>query len=176
MPDHSAVRANRWLAPFRNSLLHPRLWHLNRHSVAGGVAVGLFCGLIPGPLQILGAAIGAVIFRINLPLALVTTLYTNPFTIVPLYLLAYAIGNLLLGGSAPFMPPPLYGNASLAVWLGQLSDWLGQLGLPLALGLVLLATTLATTGYIGTRIAWHLHLLSQIKKRKLRKHGSENLR
>lgn len=176
MPDHGAVRDNRWLAPFRNSLLHPRLWHLNRHSVAGGVAVGLFCGLIPGPFQMLGAAICAVIFRINLPLALVTTLYTNPFTIVPLYLLAYAIGNLLLGGSAPFIPPPRYGDASLAAWLGQLIDWLGHLGLPLALGLVLLATTLAAGGYIGMRVAWRLHLLSQIKKRRLRKDSGGNLR
>ena len=46
LPDHEAVRGNRWLAPFENTLLHPRLWHLNRHSAAGGVAVGLFCGLI----------------------------------------------------------------------------------------------------------------------------------
>ena len=85
LPDHEAIRANRWLAPFENTLLHPRLWHLNRHSAAGGVAVGLFCGLIPGPFQMLGAAIGAVAFRVNLPLALLTTLYTNPLTIVPLY-------------------------------------------------------------------------------------------
>ena len=39
LPDHEAIRANRWLAPFENTLLHPRLWHLNRHSAAGGAAV-----------------------------------------------------------------------------------------------------------------------------------------
>ena len=50
LPNHDAVHGNRWLRPFRNSLLHPRLWHLNRHSAAGAVAAGLFCGLIPGPL------------------------------------------------------------------------------------------------------------------------------
>ena len=57
LPDHESIRSNRWLAPFENTLLHPRLWHLNRHSAAGAVAAGLFCGLIPGPLQMLGAAI-----------------------------------------------------------------------------------------------------------------------
>ena len=60
LPDHEAIRGNRWLAPFENTLLHPRLWDLNRHSAAGAVATGLFCGLIPGPLQMLGAAICAV--------------------------------------------------------------------------------------------------------------------
>ena len=27
-----AVPGNRWLLPFHNSLLRPRLWHLSRHS------------------------------------------------------------------------------------------------------------------------------------------------
>ena len=60
LPDHETIRNNPWLRPFESSLLHPRLWHLNRHSAAGAVAAGLFCGLIPGPLQMLGAAISAV--------------------------------------------------------------------------------------------------------------------
>jgi len=89
LPNPDVVRNNRWFAPFANTLLHPRLWHLNRRSAAGAVAAGLFCGLIPGPFQMLGAAICAVIFRVNLPLALFCTLYTNPFTIVPLYLVAF---------------------------------------------------------------------------------------
>ena len=62
---------------FGDSLFHPALWHLNRRSAAGGVAVGLFCGLIPGPLQMLGAGIACVLFRVNLPVSLVTTLYTE---------------------------------------------------------------------------------------------------
>ena len=40
LPNHEAIHNNRWLRPFRNSLLHPRLWHLNRHSAAGAVAAG----------------------------------------------------------------------------------------------------------------------------------------
>ena len=74
LPDHETIRNNPWLRPFESSLLHPRLWHLNRHSAAGAVAAGLFCGLIPGPLQMLGAAISAVAFKVNLPLALLVTL------------------------------------------------------------------------------------------------------
>lgn len=169
LPDHGAVQGNRWLAPFRNTLLHPRLWHLNRHSVAGGVAAGLFCGLIPGPFQMLGAAVCAVLFRINLPVALLTTLYTNPLTIIPLYVLAYGIGRQFIGSATPFSAPPDYGDAGLQAWIEQLLAWLIHLGLPLALGLVLLASGLALAGYFGTRLAWRLWLLRQWRLRGIRR-------
>lgn len=161
MPDHAAVHDNRWLAPFRNTLLHPRLWHLNRRSAAGGIAVGLFCGLIPGPFQMLGAALCAIAFRINLPIALVTTLYTNPLTIVPLYFLAYGLGRLILGGEDPFVPPPSFEPAVLF-------SWLEQLGMPLILGLLLLATGLAAAGYGGMRLAWRAYLMRKLIQRKAR--------
>ena len=80
LPSHESIRQNRYIALFGTLLHHPNLWHLNRHSVAGGVAIGLFAGLIPGPLQMLTAAILAVPLRVNLPVVLATTLYTNPLT------------------------------------------------------------------------------------------------
>lgn len=164
MPDHAAVSDNRWLAPFRSTLLHPRLWHLNRRSAAGGVAAGLFCGLLPAPFQMLSAAICAMVFRINLPLALVTTLYTNPFTIIPLYVLAYGLGQYLLGAAAPFVPPPEYADNPI-IWLAQLSDWLVLLGMPLLVGTLLLATLLALGGYLAVRLFWRIHLVRRWRKR-----------
>lgn len=167
LPDHGAVHGNRWLAPFRNSLLHPRLWHINRRSAAGGIAAGLFCGLIPGPFQMLGAAVCAVAFRINLPLALLSTLYTNPVTIAPLYLVAYALGQWVLPGhGGPFVPPPEYGGDGLLAWLAALVDWTLLLGRPLALGLILLASGLAVAGYVATRIAWRIWLLRARRRRQ----------
>jgi uncharacterized protein (DUF2062 family) len=59
LPDSDTIRAMRGLGPFQRWLQHPNLWCLNRRSVSGAVAVGLFCGLIPGPLQMLGAALVA---------------------------------------------------------------------------------------------------------------------
>ncbi len=169
LPDHEAVRGNRWLAPFENTLLHPRLWHLNRHSAAGGLAAGLFCGLIPGPLQMLGAAIVAVTLRVNLPLALVTTLYTNPLTIVPLYLLAYQIGALLIGDSGvTVVPPPEMSGLALGAWLADLGRWIGALGAPLLVGLVTLAASLATVGYLAVRTAWRLQLIYRWRHRRQR--------
>ena len=171
LPDPSAVRNNRWMRPFANTLLHPRLWHLNRHSAAGGVAVGLFCGLIPGPLQMLGAALCCIVLRVNLPLALLSTLYTNPFTIVPLYLLGFQIGDWLLGTGGAFSPPPAWGELSFSAWLSAGLDWLVGLGKPLALGLLLLASGLATVGYFAVKGVWRIHLLRAIERRRSRRTG-----
>ena len=169
LPDHEAIRTNRWLAPFENTLLHPRLWHLNRHSAAGAVAAGMFCGLIPGPLQMLGAAICAVIFRVNLPLAMFTTLYTNPFTIIPLYIVAFALGQWALPGEdRRFVAPPELGAAGLVAWIHALIDWMIGLGAPLAVGLVLLASGLSVAGYFGVRLAWRIYLVRAWHRRSTR--------
>jgi hypothetical protein len=169
LPDHTAVHGNKWLAPFADTLLHPRLWHLNRHSVAGAVAAGLFCGLIPGPFQMLGAALCALVFRVNLPLALFTTLYTNPLTIVPLYLVAFGLGKLVLGGGGEFVAPPEYGDTGLIAWLQDLADWMFRLGKPLAAGLILLATLLALAGYALMRLAYRLYLVRAWQRRGQRR-------
>src|SRR2546421_10339575 len=107
LPDPDEVLAKPWCAPFRPWLGHPNLWHLNRHSVPKAVAIGLFCGLIPGPFQMLGALLIAIPLRSNIPVAMFVTFYTNPLTIVPLYMIAYGYGRLLLGqrGAAAQIAP-----------------------------------------------------------------------
>jgi uncharacterized protein (DUF2062 family) len=160
MPDVDKVRAVKALSMFGDTLFHPALWHLNRRSAAGGVAVGLFCGLIPGPLQMLGSAIVCVILRVNLPLALVTTLYTNPITIVPLYLIAYEIGGFTLGASGYAKPPahPEWEWTNMLASMEAMGHWMMSLGAPLALGLLLLASMLAALGYATVRGIWSVYL------------------
>lgn len=175
LPDHDAIRAHRWLAPFENTLLHPRLWHLNRHSAAGAVAAGMFCGLIPGPFQMLGAALCAVIFRVNLPLALLTTFYSNPLTIVPLYFAAYGLGRLAISGEGEFVAPPEWSAEGLAVSVRALIDWMASLGKPFGLGLVLLASLLALLGYAVVRLLWRWYLLWAWRKRRAHRHREKNV-
>ncbi len=155
LPGREGVLQNRWLKPVRHWLQHPNLWHLNRRSVAGGVALGLFCGLIPGPFQMPTAALLAMWLRVNLPVALATTLYTNPFTIVPLYLLAHRIGLLILGVSdqtpvADF-PQLNWKNGFEQIW-----QWLATLGEPVLVGLPVLTIGLSVIGYFAVRFAWRL--------------------
>ena len=166
LPDHETIRRNRWLRPFESSLLHPRLWHLNRHSAAGAVAAGLFCGLIPGPLQMLGAAGCALVFRVNLPLALVVTFYTNPFTIVPLYLVAYEIGRLVLFEGNGFITPPAFNPGDMVAWTTAMQSWMLAVAKPLGIGLPGLASSLAVTGYFATQAAWRIYLIAAWRRRR----------
>ena len=160
MPNADKVREVRALSMFGDSLFHPALWHLNRRSAAGGVAVGLFCGLIPGPLQMLAAAIACVVLRVNLPLALVATLYTNPLTIVPLYLVAYQIGGFLLGASGRPKPPavPEWNWTDMIGSMEAIGRWMMGLGAPLALGIFILACLLSALGYVTVRAIWSAYL------------------
>lgn len=166
LPDHQAVLGNRWLRPFADSLLHPRLWRLNRHSAAGAVAAGLLCGLIPGPFQMPGAALCALVFRINLPLALFTTLYTNPLTIVPLYLVAYQIGRCVTSEGDGFVAPPDFVWGDVGGWCQSLLGWMAGLGKPLAVGLPLLAAGLALAGYFIVKAIWRFYLVCAWRKRQ----------
>lgn len=168
LPSHESIRNNPWLRPFASSLLHPRLWHLNRRSAAGAVAAGMFCGLIPGPLQMLGAAACALVFRVNLPLALFVTLYTNPFTIVPLYVLSYQIGRLLLGDTSSFIAPPSFDPSTFVAWTSAMQGWMLQAAKPLAIGLTVLACALALLGYLTTKAAWRFYLIRAWRQRKLK--------
>ena len=169
MPQHETVKSQRWLKPFGGWLLHHNLWHFHRRSVAGGVAIGLFCGLIPGPLQMISAALLAALLRVNLPVAVFTTLYTNPFTILPLYALAYELGKWVSGvhGVATMKRPPLpelhWDNFISGVW-----DWILTLGKPLLIGLPLLALSLAFIGYIVVRLAWRVAVILKWRARRRR--------
>ena len=166
LPSHDSVKQNRYLVLFGSALQHHNLWHLNRRSVAGGVAVGLFCGLIPGPLQMLGSTLLSVILRVNLPVALVATLYTNPFTIVPLYFAAYKVGALVTGHRAGSAPAQLELTLSApGQWLPMLLDWITAMGKPFAIGLPLLASILAVTGYFAVLGGWRLYVLIAWRKR-----------
>ena len=169
LPSSESIRAHKHLGRFGDWLHHPNLWHLNRRSVSGGFAIGLFAGLIPGPLQMLGAALLAIALRMNLPVALLTTLYTNPLTIVPLYVVAYEYGRLL-GGSAgqsaqirPFEPGFEWSN----LWgsLMSLIDWMLSLGKPLAIGLPALALTLAAVGWVAVQVAWRVYVMLKWRAR-----------
>jgi uncharacterized protein (DUF2062 family) len=169
LPSHDSIRRHRHVARFGTLLHHPNLWHLNRGSVAGGVAIGLFSGLVPGPFQMLMAAILAIPLRVNLPVALFTTLYTNPFTIGPLYVLAYEYGKLLTGGNGQMTPEPEFEWSHIGVSLEALTRWLISLGKPLAVGLVALALTLAALGWIGVQAGWRAYVILSWRRRKARR-------
>ncbi|MDT8364141.1 MAG: DUF2062 domain-containing protein [Nitrosomonas sp.] len=169
LPSHESIRQNRFVGFFGTWLHHPNLWHLHRRSVAGGVAAGLFAGLIPGsnPVQFFFAALFSVLFKVNLPIAAFVTLYSNPFTIVPLYLAAFTLGKWATGSrldNLQSLDPALL-DKSFAEWLPILTDYLTTYGKPLITGLVLLASLLAVCGYLLVRITWRIYIIHAWRKR-----------
>ena len=174
LPSHESIRQNRFVGLFGGLLHHHNLWYLHRHSVAGGVAVGFFAGMIPGsnPVQFFFAALFAVIFKVNLPVAVFTTLYSNPFTIVPIYIAAYAIGEFVIGngsGAVPVTDLHLL-DKNISEWIPTLVDWAISLGKPLLAGMFLLALLLALTSYLAVRGAWRLYVIYAWRKRAKQRH------
>jgi uncharacterized protein (DUF2062 family) len=124
------------------------------------MAIGLFCGLIPGPFQMLGALLLSIPLRKNIPLALAVTFYTNPLTIVPLYVIAFGYGQLLIGddGQPHNLTPDAWDPSG--IW-----HWMLDLGKPLGVGLFALALTLALLGYFAMALAWRMHVVKAWQKR-----------
>ncbi len=168
LPSHAAVVQNRWLRPYGRWLHHHNLWHLHRRSAAGGVAVGLFCGFIPFPLQMIAAVLLAALLRVNLPVALITTLYSNPLTIVPLYALAYSLGAWVSGAHGAAQSQLNFPEMHWHNWTSELWGWLATLGKPFLIGLPLLAVTVALAGYVVVRVAWRVAVIMEWRARKRR--------
>ena len=97
LPKRDALQNNRWLRWMGPVLMHPRLWHFSRKGISLGLAVGIFFGLLIPVAQIPFAATVAVLLRANLPMAVASTLVTNPVTFGPVYYGAYRLGRYVLG-------------------------------------------------------------------------------
>ncbi len=131
------------------------------------MAVGLFCGLLPGPVQMVSAALFAMLFRVNLPVSVFVTLYTNPLTIVPLYFFAYEIGARVSGVQGSLDIARLsFPEAGWLEWGNGLVEWLMTLGKPLLIGLPLLALGLALAGYMVVRVLWRVAVIMRWRARK----------
>src|SRR6266699_3092515 len=122
-----------------------------------------------------GAALLAVAFRVNLPVAVVVTLYTNPFTVVPLYLIAYEIGALIFASDgAALSHAPEIDWSRLGASMQAYFDWVLSLGKPLAVGLPVLAAGLAVAGYVFVQLAWRAQVILAWRRRRRRRAGSDS--
>lgn len=79
-----------------------KLWVINCRSVSLGVGIGLFSAFIPLPIQMLLAAILSITFRSNLPIAILMTWVSNPFTFIPFNFLIYAAGSFVTGNEISY--------------------------------------------------------------------------
>lgn len=160
MPDHTKIRDHKHLQIFGKLLHDPNLFHLNRRSVSGAFALGLFNAFVPVPFQMVLSAAGAIFFRVNLPISIALVWITNPVTMLPMFSFAYVVGTWILGKPEQHFTFELsldwLANELLAIWPSFL------------LGCFVMASISAIIGYTTMRILWRLHILKHIKERKLR--------
>ncbi len=168
-PTRESLEKSRVLAPVAHRVLEPSLWRFTRRSVPRGVALGLLVGiflLIPG-LQIAGAALLALPFRANIPVAAAMTFLSNPAT-TPLILGASVyVGNLALGRSAELsrLTALIHDHAGLQQWMA----WLFSEAAPaLLFGLALISVASAVVGYVVAGWFWRLRMARKWNARKLR--------
>ncbi len=161
VPGMNSIREHKSLHLFGDLLHDPNLWHLNRRSVAGAFAVGLFTAFIPVPGQMLIAAALAIFFRVNLPLSVMLVLITNPITIPPLYYLAYKVGNAILGN--------VPGTFNFELSFDWLVNGLIPVWKPFLLGCFVLGALAALIGYSAIRLYWRMYVLRNRERRRLRK-------
>lgn len=171
LPHPDRIRHNpslRWLGP---AIHDPNLWRLSRRSVAAAVAVGAFFAFILPVAQFLAAGLSAVFLRVNLPVAVTSTLITNPFTFGPWYYLAYKIGALILGAPALTRIPEPVSDTAGSGWAGVLAGFehLLSLGPPLLIGLALLAVVSAVAGYFLVHLLWRIPAYLRLRRRRLRR-------
>ncbi len=158
MPDPDSIRKHKHLRFFGKLLHDPNLWHLNRHSVARAMAVGLFAALMPIPLQMLLAACLAILLRGNLPIAVSLVWLTNPLTMPPIFYCTYQIGAWVMAVPTRSLPDELSWD-----WI---SNQLSTLWQPLLLGSLLLGLILAALGYCLTMGYWRWWVARQWKRRR----------
>lgn len=153
LPHPKTIKENKTLQIFGDWLHAPDLWHLNRRSVAGAFAVGLFCAWMPVPFQMALAAGAAILIGTNLPLSVVLVWITNPVTIPPMFYFAYLVGTWVIGES------PTHFSFELTFdWLlnEMSSSWK-----PFLVGCFVLASSSSLIGYLAINGIWRYSVLSR---------------
>ncbi len=166
LPSRTSLKKHKYLRHLGALLHDENLWHLNRRSVSGGVASGLFWAMIPIPTQMIMSALTAIVFRVNLPISAVLVWITNPLTIPPVFYMNYLVGTWLLG------VPPHVGEFELSV------DWLAaelnMIWKPLVFGSLVIAVLLSTTGYFCMRLYWRWWVLRRYRTRAQGRSASDS--
>ncbi len=136
---HPRLRHRPWWQSLTRPLFRRCLWKPCRDTVAHGAAIGLFFSmLLLMPFQMIGAAIVAMRFRANIPIAMAACWISNPVTSIPLGLAQFRLGEWLRGTLNLPMPPFLeraHLNIAGAGTLNAASFVLGSLTMALVLAL-----------------------------------------
>lgn len=146
------MQGGRLHALFGKQVFHPKVWKSDKRSIAGGLALGLFVAFLPIPIfQMLLVACAAILWQLNLPLALAACWVTNPFTAVPIFVTAHRFGKLLLTHH-----PHTVQFVNLFVPAGKKAGTIIREGIYLTTGSLIFAVLAALMGYLAVQLLWKI--------------------
>lgn len=149
LPTQETLEKNCYLRPLFLNKKSTCLWHINRRSVAKGVACGLLVCFLPIPGQTVLAVLLALLFCANLPVAILATWASNPFTFVPFNALIYQVGAWVLGIEGHWKNIPLSFSYDTL-------RWFFSLGKVYTVGLLIVSIGSALLGYSLIQLGWRL--------------------
>jgi uncharacterized protein (DUF2062 family) len=157
LPKPEKLKGQKSLGFLSEHLADPSLWTLTRRSIGGAFSIGLFFAFIPMPFQMIAAAFLAILFRVNLPIAVGLVWISNPLTMPGMFYVSYLLGSWLM--DVPMQPPATDGMLEWMV------SRFGQIWQPLLLGSVLLGAMASLLSNIAVRLVWRWYVSMQWKRR-----------
>lgn len=156
-PSPEFLQNHQHLKMFGELLHKPNLWAVNRKSVPGAFAIGLFVAWLPIPFQMVLAAALAIMFSVNIPVSVALVWITNPFTMPVMFYCAFLTGSKILGVDVQ--------DVKLQISWEWLQQSFTTIGPSFLLGCIVLGIAFAIAGYIAIKSLWQYSIAFKIKKR-----------
>jgi uncharacterized protein (DUF2062 family) len=135
----------------------PRLWSLQRRTVAPAFGAGLAICFVPLPIHIPVGALVAIFCRINIPSIFLAIALVNPLTVVPVYYLAYKIGIIVTGA------PPL--DFAFEMSWDWVQNGLGPVWKPFLIGCAVTGALFGLLGYALLDLLWRYNVRKRYRER-----------
>jgi uncharacterized protein (DUF2062 family) len=130
---------------------------VNRRMITRGVAVGLFWGFIPMPMQMLAVMATTPFLRFNVPIAISMVWLSNPITMPPMYYMEYLTGNFLLGRE---------GIDDIELTMSWFTENFDDILVPLYVGTAFYSIVVTGIVYVVLNRLWVNSVHSEKKERK----------
>ena len=146
-------RKKRKLDAFIKKYKIPREYlSVNRKSITRGLAIGIFWGFIPMPMQMLAVVATTPLTKFNVPIAIAMVLLSNPITMPFMYYMEYLTGTFLLG----------YESLHVELSIEWFSSNFEDIFIPLYTGTLFYSIVVSATVYYGVNWLW----IKSVRKEK----------
>ena len=153
IPHRESIASNSIIRLFDEYLHDPNIWHIHRRSSAGGAAIGVFCAFIPIPIQTLSAVALAILFRMNLPIAILFSFLANPITVPFIFFYSYKLGSILFGLEENQITNIIPENTTIIEWFNTIFLNIWE---PLLIGCLILGLISSSITYFLIRLIWRI--------------------